>query len=151
MIGPRKKETMKEGILIGCFINIRRIYASEKLATQRLGIKGLQMCCKQWRVMLPYFKVQNNLRLKLLSLNLGKHVTFKIYLTITLQVVLQGCETWYLTLREECMLKEFEISILRRIFGPKSDANGKWRGLHNDEFHSLYRSPNIVSLEEGDG
>ena len=34
--------------------------------------------------------------------------------------------------------------ILRRIFGPKRDENGEWRRLHNEELHSLYRSPNIV-------
>ena len=36
--------------------------------------------------------------------------------------------------------------ILRRIFGPKRDANGEWRRLHNEELHSLYRSPNIVRV-----
>ena len=36
--------------------------------------------------------------------------------------------------------------LLRRIFGPKSDKNGEWRRLHNEELHSLYRSPNIVSV-----
>ena len=40
----------------------------------------------------------------------------------------------------------FENRILRRIFGPKRDENGDWRGLHNQEFHSLYRSPNIVRV-----
>ena len=36
--------------------------------------------------------------------------------------------------------------ILRRIFGPKGDENGEWRRLHNEELHSLYRSPNIVRV-----
>ena len=36
--------------------------------------------------------------------------------------------------------------ILRRIFGPKRDENGEWRKLHNEELHSLYRSPNIVRV-----
>ena len=57
-----------------------------------------------------------------------------------------GCETWSLTLREECKLMVFENRILRRIFGPKRDENGEWRRLHNEELHSLYRSPNIVRL-----
>ena len=35
---------------------------------------------------------------------------------------------------------------LRRIFGPKRDENGEWRRFHNDEIHSLYRSPNIVRV-----
>ena len=33
---------------------------------------------------------------------------------------------------------------MRRIFGPKRDVNGERRRLHNEELHSLYRSPNIV-------
>ena len=36
--------------------------------------------------------------------------------------------------------------MLRRIFGPKRDENGEWRKLHNEEFHSSYRSPNIVRV-----
>ena len=41
-------------------------------------------------------------------------------------------------------LRVFENRILRRIFGPKRNANGKWRRVHNEEPHSLYRSPNTV-------
>ena len=37
------------------------------------------------------------------------------------------------------------LNILR-IFGPKRDENGQWRRLHNEELHSLYRSPNIVRV-----
>jgi hypothetical protein len=33
-----------------------------------------------------------------------------------------------------------------RIFGPKRNEKGKWRRLHNEELHSLYRSPNIVRV-----
>jgi hypothetical protein len=40
---------------------------------------------------------------------------------IILSVVLYGCETWSLTLREEHILRVFENRVLRRIFGPKSD------------------------------
>ena len=35
---------------------------------------------------------------------------------------------------------------MRRIIGPKRNANGKWRSLHNEELHSLYRSPNLVRV-----
>ena len=70
----------------------------------------------------------------------------KIYKTIILPVVLYGCEAWSLTLREECRLRVFENRILRRIFGPKRNENGKWRRLHIEELHSLYRSPNIVRV-----
>jgi hypothetical protein len=36
--------------------------------------------------------------------------------------------------------------VLRKIFGPKREEDGSWRKLHNDEFHSLYSSPNIVMV-----
>ena len=49
-------------------------------------------------------------------------------------------------LREEFRLRVFENRILRRIFGPKRDENGEWRRFHNEELHSLYRSPNIVRV-----
>jgi hypothetical protein len=43
-----------------------------------------------------------------------------------------GCETWLLTLREECRLRVFENRVLRRIFGPKRDEVAKeWKILHN--------------------
>ena len=70
----------------------------------------------------------------------------KIYKTIILPVVLYGCETWSLTLSEVCRLRVFENRILRRIFGPKRDENGEWRRLHNEELHSLYRSPKILRV-----
>ena len=59
-----------------------------------------------------------------------------------ISIFIHGCETWSLTLKEECRLKVFENRILRRIFGPKRDENGEWKRLHNEELHSLYRSPN---------
>jgi hypothetical protein len=55
--------------------------------------------------------------------------------------MLYGCETSSLTLREECSLRVFENKFLRPIFGPKRDENGKWRGVHNEKFHSLYQNP----------
>jgi len=72
---------------------------------------------------------------------------FKIkkYRIITLPVVLYGCETWSLTLREERRLRVFENRVLRRIFGPKRDeVTGEWRKLHNEELNGLYCSPNIL-------
>jgi hypothetical protein len=44
-----------------------------------------------------------------------------MYRTIILSVILYGCETWFLTLREEQRLRVFENRVLRRIFGPKRD------------------------------
>ena len=64
-----------------------------------------------------------------------------MYITVILPAVLCGYETWSLILREEIRLREFEIRILRRIFGPKRDKNGEWRRLHNEELDILYRSP----------
>jgi hypothetical protein len=49
-------------------------------------------------------------------------------------------------LREEHGLRVFENRVLRRIVGPKSEEDGSWRKLHNDELHSLYSSPNIVKV-----
>jgi hypothetical protein len=63
---------------------------------------------------------------------LSKNVKIGIYKTIILSVVLYGCETGSLTLREEHRLRVFENRVLRRIFGPKRDeVTGEWRKLHN--------------------
>jgi hypothetical protein len=70
-----------------------------------------------------------------------------IYKTIILPVVLHGCETWSLTLKEEHRLRVFENRVLRRIFGPKRDeVTGEWRKLHNKELHDLYLSPSIIRI-----
>jgi hypothetical protein len=87
-----------------------------------------------------YHSVQSLLSSRLLSRN----VKVKIY-KIFLPVVLYGCETWSLTLREELRLRVFENRVLRRIFGPKRDeVTGEWRKLHNEELHNLYPSPDII-------
>jgi hypothetical protein len=76
---------------------------------------------------------------------LSRNVKVKIYKTIILSVVLYGCETWSLTLREEHRLRVFENRVLRRTFGPKRDeVTGKWRKLHSEELHILHSSPNII-------
>jgi hypothetical protein len=62
-------------------------------------------------------------------------------------VVLYGCETWSLTLREEHRLRVSENRVLRRIFGPKRDeVTGEWRKLHNEELRELYSSPSIIRI-----
>ena len=66
---------------------------------------------------------------------------------IILPVVLYGCETWSLTMREEHGLRVFENRMLRRIFRPKMDGvTGEWRKLHNEELNDLYCSSNIVRV-----
>jgi hypothetical protein len=88
-----------------------------------------------------YHSVQSLLSSHLLSRN----VKVKIYKPIILPVVLYGCETWSLTLREEHRLRVLENRVLRGIFGPKRDeVTGEWRKLHTEEHHNLYSSPDII-------
>ena len=90
-----------------------------------------------------YHSVQNLLSSSMLS----KNLKIEIYRTIILPVVLYGCETWSLTLREEHRVMVFENRVLRRIFGPKMDGvTGEWRKLHNEELNDLYCSHNIVRV-----
>ena len=71
----------------------------------------------------------------------------KIPSTIILPVILYGCETWSLTLREERKIRVFENRVLRRIFGPKRDeVTREWRKLHNEELNYLYCSSNIARV-----
>jgi len=75
---------------------------------------------------------------------LYNNLKIKIYRIIILSVVLYGCETRSLTLREERRLRVFENRLLRRIFGPKRDeVAGEWRKLHNEVLNDLYSSPNV--------
>jgi len=81
-----------------------------------------------------YHLVQNILSSSLLS----KNIKIKIYRTIIFPVVLYGCETWSLTLREQDRLRVFESRVLRRIFEPKRDTIARERGkLHNEELSDL--------------
>jgi hypothetical protein len=78
---------------------------------------------------------------------LSKNLKIGIYKTIILPVVLYGCETWSLTLREEHRLGVFQNRVLRRIFGRKRDeVTGEWRKLHNEEVHDLYSLPSIIRI-----
>jgi hypothetical protein len=63
----------------------------------------------------------------------SRNIKVKVYKTIILPLVLYGCETWCLVLREEDRLRVFENRVLRRIFEPKiDDVAGEWRKLHNE-------------------
>jgi hypothetical protein len=64
-----------------------------------------------------------------------------------LPLVLYGCETWSLTLKEKRRLRVLENRLLRRIFGPeRGRITAEWRRLHNEELYALYSSPNIVRV-----
>jgi hypothetical protein len=62
----------------------------------------------------------------------SKNLKIKIHRTIILPVVLYGCETWSLTLREECR--------------PTVEVTGEWRKQHNEELNDLCSLPNIVRV-----
>jgi len=84
---------------------------------------------------------------------LSKNLKIKIYRTIIVPVVLYGCETWSLTLREEKKLRVFENMVLRRIFGPRrEEVTEEWRRLHNEELNDLYsstsRTPSSAEVKE---
>jgi hypothetical protein len=85
-----------------------------------------------------YHSVQN----LLFSCLISKNLKIKIYKTVILLIVLYGCKTWSLTLREEYRLRVFVL----RIFGPKREEDRSWRKLHNDELHNLHSSLNIVRV-----
>ena len=76
---------------------------------------------------------------------LSKNIKIKIYRTVIFPVVLYGCETWSLTLREEHRLRVFEKRVLRRIFGPKRvEVTGECRKLLDEELNDMYFSPDSV-------
>ena len=78
---------------------------------------------------------------------LFKNLKINIYRTKILPFVLYECETWSLTMREECRLRVFENRVLKRMFGPKrDDVTREWRKLHNVELNDFYFGPNIVRV-----
>ena len=87
-----------------------------------------------------YYSLEKMLSSRLLSMKLK----VKTYKTIILPVVLYGCETSSLTLREEHRLRVFENKVLRKIFWAKRDEmTSEWRKLHVAELHEFYSSSNI--------
>jgi len=86
--------------------------------------------------------VQNPLSSRLLS----KNTKFKIYRIIILPVVMNGFETWSLTLKEERRLRVFENRVLRRIFGPKRvEVTGSGENYIMRSF-MIFSSPNIIRV-----
>jgi hypothetical protein len=66
---------------------------------------------------------------------------------LVLPVVLYGCKTWSLTLREEHRLRMLENRVLRKTFGPKTyEVTGEWRKPHDEELNDLYSSSNIFRV-----
>jgi hypothetical protein len=66
-----------------------------------------------------------------------KNLKIRIYKTIIFPMVLCGCETCSLTLREEHRL---------RVFENRDEVTGEWRKLHNQELPDLYSSPSIIRI-----
>jgi hypothetical protein len=88
-----------------------------------------------------YHSVQSLLSSRLPS----RYLLVKIYKTKILPVVLYGCDTWSLALREEHRLGAFKNRVLRRMFGPKRhEVMGQCRKLYNGELHNLHSSPDII-------
>jgi len=126
-----------------CFCRVPAFFCSHTSCNYVPGRKVVRIRSRLKLGNTCYYSVQNLLPSSLLS----KKLKIKIYRTIILPVILYGCETWSLTLREEPRLRVFENRVLRRVFGPKRDeVTGEWRKLHNEELSNLYSLPNIVRV-----
>ena len=116
----------KKNVKIVKFCDFPTMNVGTTLTNQNSIQEEIKSRLNSWNV--SYHSLQNLLSSSLLS----KNLKINIYRTIILPVVLYGCETWSLTLREEHRLRMFENRVLRRIFGPTRDeVTGEWRKLHN--------------------
>jgi hypothetical protein len=92
-----------------------------------------------------YYSVQHYLSSRLLS----KNVKNRVYKTIILPMVLSGCETYPLSLKQKHRLRVFGKRVLRKIFGLyRDEATGGWIKLHNKELQNLYSSPSINRMSK---
>jgi hypothetical protein len=109
---------------------------------------------KEYHALLAFYSVLNTRKVHwgtVRGTKLKTHPSLLNFLTISGAVppllVLYGCETWSLTLREERRLRVFENMVLRRVFGPKRDeVTGELRKLHYEGLSDLYSLPNIVRV-----
>jgi hypothetical protein len=116
-------------------------YLGTMLTNQNFIQEEIKSKLKLWNACC--YSVQNLLSSSLLS----KKLNIKIYRTIILPVVLYGCETWSLTLREERRLRAFVNRMLGSIFWPKRrEVTREGRKLHNEELKDLNSSPNIFRV-----
>jgi hypothetical protein len=93
-----------------------------------------------------YHSVQNLLSSRLIS----KNLKIKIYKTVVLPVLLYGCETWSLTLREKHRLRVFENRVMRRIFGPKRKEDGCTAGNYEVSFSVMSRTHASLTYSDVD-
>jgi hypothetical protein len=73
----------------------------------------------------------------------SKNIKVRVCRTVSLSVILYGCEIWSLSLDDGA----FRNGVLRRMFEPKRhEIIGRWRKLDNEKLHNLYSSPNIIRV-----
>ena len=117
-------------------------YLGRTIKNQNSIDEEIKSRLKSWNAC--YHSVQNNL---LPSGLISKNLKIKVQRIIIFPVVFKGCETWWLTLREERRLGLFENRVLRRIFGPRRDGvTEEWRKRRKDELNDLCSSPNIFRV-----
>jgi hypothetical protein len=122
-----KNQNMKTGIK--SFERVKQFkYLGTNLTYQNSILEEIKSRLKSGNA--SHLSVQNLLSSTLLS----KNKKIQICRTLTLPVVLYGCDTWSFTLREERGLRVFENRALRKIFGSKKDeVTCEWRKLHNNK------------------
>jgi hypothetical protein len=78
---------------------------------------------------------------------ISKNRKIKIYRTVILPVVLYGCETFSLTLREEHRLLVFKNRVLRNLLRTERDkVPAGWKRLHNKDLYDLYFALNTIQI-----